>query len=119
MTDIDGDEDGVEFIDHDPSEQEIDRAGAADTPRALVVVENLDDSEQIRFWIRFDAKVKRAITRAYKRLDVSRADGDRLAHAESGDSVFADESLTIRKYILKYGGKARVHWHYSGATGGA
>lgn len=121
MADINhtADDDGIESVDQDVTDDEIEREAASAKPRALVVVDNLDDAERVRFWIRFDAKVKRAIARAYKRLDVTPSAGDRLTRADTGESAFADESLSIRAYILKYGGKARVHWEYAGDTGGA
>lgn len=112
-------EDEVEFVNRDPSDEEVDAQAAAEVPRALVVVDNLDDAERIRFWVRFDVKVRRAIKGAYKRLGVEQAPGDRLARADDGESAFDDEELTIRKYILKYGGKARIRWEFAGDTGGA
>ncbi len=113
------DEDEIEFIDHEVDDEEVEKQGAAAKPRALVVVDNLDDGDRIRFWIRFDAKVKRAINRVYKKLDIERSPGDRLLRADNSDSAFEDEDLTIKKYIVKYGGKSRIHWEFAGDTGGA
>lgn len=113
------DDDEIEFIDHEVDDEEVEKQGAAAKPRALVVVDNLDDGDRIRLWIRFDVKVKRAIARVYKKLDVERSPGDRLTRADNGDSAFEHEDQTIRKYILEHGGKSRIHWEYAGDTGGA
>ncbi len=118
-TEYDDNEDEVEFVDHDPSDEEVEAQAAAEVPRALVVVDNLDDAERTRFWVPFNVKVRRAIKRTYKRLGTEQAPGDRLTRADNGDSAFDYADIAIRRYILKYGGKARIHWEFAGDTGGA
>jgi hypothetical protein len=52
-------------------------------------------------------------------LDLERQDGDRLVRADDGEDVFAHEQESVKEYIVRYGGKARIRWQYSGPTGGA
>jgi len=115
----DDDEGDLEFIDHEVDDAEAEHAAAAEHPRAFVVVNNSDNGDRVHFWIAFDVKVKRAIERAYKRLGVAREPGDRLTLRTDGSSVFPDEDLSVRKYILKHGGKAKIRWTFAGDTGGA
>lgn len=112
-------DDGFELVDGDVTDAEIDRAAAAAQPRALMVVDNLDDGDTIRLWARFDVKIRRVINRVYKRFDLERQDGDRLVRADDGEDVFAHEQESVKEYIVRHGGKARIRWQYSGPTGGA
>jgi hypothetical protein len=109
----------VEFVDVEIPEEQIEIESKKEKPRALVVVDNLDDGETIRFWAAFNLKIDRVIKRVYKRFDLERQPGDRLVRQDDQTDVFADADLTVRKYILEHGGKARIHWEFSGDTGGA
>ena len=109
----------VEFVDVEIPEEQIELESKKEKPRALVVVDNLDDGETIRFWVAFDLKIERVIKRVYKRFGLERQPGDRLVRRGDQQDVFADAHLSVRKYVLNHGGKARIHWEFSGDTGGA
>jgi hypothetical protein len=109
----------VEFVDVEIPEEQIEIESKKEKPRALVVVVNLDDGETIRFWAAFDLKIERVINRVYKRFDLERQPGDRLVRQDDQTDVFPEAHLTVRKYILEHGGKARIHWEFAGDTGGA
>lgn len=109
----------VEFIDTEISDEQIEIESKKPKPRALVIVDNLDDGQTIRLWAAFDLKIERVIKRVYKRFDLERQPGDRLVRRDDQKDVFADADLTVRQYILEHGGKARIRWEFSGDTGGA
>jgi hypothetical protein len=115
----DNEEIEVEFIDIEITEEQIEIESKAEKPRAHVVVVNLDDGETIRLWAAFDVKIEHVITRVYKCFDLKREPGDRLVRRDDQKDVFAEEQLTVRKYVHEHGGKAHIHWEFSGDTGGA
>lgn len=113
------DDDEFEVVELAVDDLEIRKAAAAAKPRALVIVDNLDDGDTIRFWVRFNAKIRRVIRQAYTQLALEHEDGDRLICVEDQENVFDLEHETVKDYVERHGGAAQLHWHYSGPAGGA
>jgi len=108
-----------ELVHHEVSEAEVHKAASGVKPTALVVVDNLDDGDTTQFWVRLNAKIRRVINIAYKNLSLTRQEGDRLISADNQEDVFAFEHETVEEYVTRHGGEPRLHWVYSGPTGGA
>ena len=109
----------LEIVRGDVADTEIRSAAAGPKPRALVVVDNLDDGETVRFWVRYNAKIRRVIREVYKQFELDREDGDRLICVEDQENVLALEAESVAEYVERHDGQPRIHWQYSGPTGGA
>jgi len=109
----------VEFVEIEVTDEQIEIEAKGEQPRAHIIVDNLDDGQTIRFWAAFNLKIEQVIKRMYKHFDLDRHPGDRLEREHDKKNVFPEEHRTVREYILEYGGNARIHWEFSGDTGGA
>lgn len=88
-------------------------------PRALVMVENQDNGERIRFWAPLGMTIGEVIVWVYDKFRLTRHPGDRLFRIDGGVSVFGQEALTVEQYLDSQKGHSTIHWGLVSDQGGA
>ncbi len=88
-------------------------------PRALVMVENQDNGERIRFWAPLVITIGEVIVWVYDKFRLTRHPGDRLFRIDGGVSVFGQEALTVEQYLDSQKGHSTIHWALVSDQGGA
>ena len=86
--------------------------------RRVVTVDNKDSGDTIRIRARVEATIGQVIAEMYHEFRTPREPTDRLGCKNSGEDVFAFESLTIERYLAE-GHCPKLHWDFAGDTGGA
>jgi DNA gyrase/topoisomerase IV subunit A len=86
--------------------------------RRVVTVDNKDSGDTIRIRARVEATIGQVISKMYDEFRAAREATDRLGCKNSGEDVFAFETLTIERYVAE-GHCPKLHWDFAGDTGGA